>query len=135
MSAPKSIAAWCTEVHALAVSKGWYEDINLDELRHVTQHGSLADDEDRRYAATYVLSRIALMHSELSEAVEEARHDRYRMYLGPDGKPEGVVVELADAVIRIMDTAAALGLDLQGAIEAKHEKNAARPARHGGRSA
>ena len=52
-----------------------------------------------------------------------------------EGKPEGFVVELADAVIRIADLCGALGLDLSVAVEAKHAYNVQRPFRHGGKLA
>ncbi len=63
---------------------------------------------------------IALMHSELSEALEADRKD-----LKDDKLPHrsGVEVEFADCVIRIFDTAAALGLDLAGAIIEKNRFN------------
>lgn len=63
---------------------------------------------------------IALMHSELSEALEADRKD-----LRDDKLPHrpGVEVELADCCIRIFDTAAALGLDLAGAIIEKNRFN------------
>jgi len=48
---------------------------------------------------------IALMHSELSEALEAYRKDRFDDHL-PQFK--GAPVELADCVIRILDTAGAL---------------------------
>lgn len=64
--------------------------------------------------------KIALMHSELSEALEAYRKDLMDSHL-PLRK--GVEVELADAVIRIMGTARKLGLDLAGAIIAKADYN------------
>ena len=48
---------------------------------------------------------IALIHSELSEAYEAYRVDGNHNVHQIDGKPEGTVVELADAVIRVFDTA------------------------------
>lgn len=66
---------------------------------------------------------VALMHSELSEALEADRKN-----LMDDKLPHrsGVEVEFADCIIRILDTAAALGLDVAGALIEKNRFNAAR---------
>lgn len=66
---------------------------------------------------------IALMHSELSEALEADRKD-----LKDDKLPHrsGVEVELADCIIRIFDTAGAQGLDLATAILEKDGYNRSR---------
>lgn len=68
--------------------------------------------------------KIALIHSEISEALEGGRKDKMDDHL-PDRKSEEV--ELADAVIRIMDLAGARGLDLAGAIIEKLAYNQSRP--------
>ncbi len=46
-------------------------------------------------------------------------------------KPEGVAVELADAVIRIADLCGHLGIDLEEVIEIKMAYNEGRPYKHG----
>jgi NTP pyrophosphatase (non-canonical NTP hydrolase) len=72
---------------------------------------------------------IALMHSELSEALEAVRHGN-----PPDDKiPEfsGVEAEFADVIIRIMDYAGYHDLNVAGAVIAKMEYNPTRPYKHG----
>lgn len=93
---------------------------------------------------------IALIHSELSEALEEVRAgNRIRpndpapaVYYSGGGysataptacciKPEGYAIELADAVIRIADLCGYMGIDLEAAIKEKMAYNATRPRMHG----
>lgn len=66
---------------------------------------------------------VALMHSELSEALEADRKN-----LMDDKLPhrKGIEVEFADLLIRVLDTAAALGLDVAGALVEKNRVNQTR---------
>lgn len=68
--------------------------------------------------------KLALVHTEVSEATEGIRKDKMDDHL--PHRPAGEV-ELADAVIRIMDIAGALGYDIGGAIVEKMAYNARRP--------
>jgi len=76
--------------------------------------------------------RLTHIHAEISEAWEEYRKglNEHRFYI-VNGKPEGFGVELADAVIRILDLAEGLELDLWRCIDEKLEYNATRPRLHG----
>lgn len=67
-------------------------------------------------------TKLALVHSEVSEALEALR----------EGKPvEAFEEELADIIIRVMDIAEFMGIDLIEAIDLKMEKNQNRPYKHG----
>lgn len=97
--------------HRIAKEHGWWEgERNIGEL-------------------------LALIHSEVSEALEEYRAKtllaEYR--LSNKGKPEGFSVELADIVIRVFDLAEHLRIDLCAVVAAKMIYNESRPYRHGGK--
>lgn len=121
-------------IHKNAKAKGWWDD-------------------ERQFPEI-----VALIHSEVSEALEEWRngHDTHEIYFPDSGghgpqapdetyaknwaeqfgwKPEGVPIELADVIIRILDYAGHLGLDIDRAVELKMEYNKTRPHRHGGKRA
>jgi NTP pyrophosphatase (non-canonical NTP hydrolase) len=80
--------------------------------------------QERFPAPFHFGEKIALVHSELSEALEAYRRDKMDDHLP---HRSGVEVELADAVLRIMGIATHLGLDLAGAIVEKHHYNQTRP--------
>jgi hypothetical protein len=116
-----NLTAWNVDnlqerIHKQAVSKGWWKEPR--DVPHC----------------------LALIHSELSEALEEYRQSTSndpRLYYGKDSKPEGVLVELADAVIRILDLAQHIAPDISfgNVLLEKVAYNATRPHRHGGKRA
>lgn len=87
----KAIREVQVQVHTIAIENGfWDNPINDGEC-------------------------IALMHSDLSEALEEIRNDKIEW--------KNVAAELADCVIRIFDYAQGRGLDIATAIADKMDIN------------
>ncbi|MDD3344891.1 MAG: MazG nucleotide pyrophosphohydrolase domain-containing protein [Candidatus Omnitrophica bacterium] len=98
LSKGSSIRDLIRECHRVARSKGWWDEARND--------GEL----------------IALMHSELSEALEAMRNR---------GKKDDLAEELADCCIRIFDYCGSRKIDLDKALRKKIEYNKTRPYRHG----
>lgn len=100
IEAGTTLSAQC---HGASVAAGWYHDPVTGEPK-IRNIGEM----------------LALIHSEVSEALEGARKN-----LMDDHLPHRrmVEVELADAVIRIGDMAGYLALDLGGAIAEKMAYN------------
>lgn len=114
---------------------------NLRDMIHINakEHGWW--DEERTFGEI-----IALCHSELSEALEEYRKGNGTTEIYYHGeycpgadvatikqKPEGIPIELADCIIRILDFCGKEGIDIESAIKIKHDYNKTRPYKHGGK--
>jgi NTP pyrophosphatase (non-canonical NTP hydrolase) len=100
--------------------------MNLNELAKTINADNVAKgfyDSPREFGTT-----IALIHSELSEALEASRKDLMDDKLT---HRHGVEVELADALIRILDYAGHANLDIEGAVMEKLAFNKTRPYKHG----
>lgn len=132
--------ALAKEAHDTAVKKKWWDFPDDYELICALIDDHVIDDPEKDRQNALIRTRfdrndaelIALMHSELSEALEALRQGN-----PPDDKiPEfsGVEAELADCVIRILDFAAARNMRIGEAIVAKMEMNKGRENRHGGKS-
>ena len=115
-----NIKKWQHAVHRLALDKGWYDGA----IRTV----------DYDLHPLEIAGRLANVHGEVSEALECLRDSEMDTWHGPTGKPEGIGIELADAVIRIMDLCEAIGIDLEEYMSIKHEYNETQSRRHGGKA-
>lgn len=109
MKKTDSLVAMQAECHARAFSAGWWDEYVAMSPEH------------RKH---FIAGKIALVHSEVSEALEGFRKDKMDDHL--PHRP-GVEVEFADAIIRILDLSGQMGLDVAGALVEKVEYNSRRP--------
>lgn len=100
-------------VHQTAIDHGWWEE-----------------------PIPSIGEKLLLIVTEITEAAEAYRSNPdilYRFY--EDGiKPDGFFVELADAVIRIMDLCEYNKIDLETVIIEKNKYNQTRDWKHGGKT-
>lgn len=102
-------------IHQIAIEHGWW-------------------DTERNFGES-----LALVHSEVTEVLEDWRHGRsmnvVQWEVGPHSgkpKPAGIPIEMADIIIRVLDLCAAHNIDIEEAINEKIAYNRERPYRHGG---
>lgn len=93
------ITRYVEESYETAKSKGWYEDASIS-------------------------TKLALIHAEVSEALEADRSGESKERVGE---------ELADICIRVFSLSGYLDIDLHKAIRNKMDYNKTRPYKHGGK--
>lgn len=127
------------DVHQTAKDKGWWDVQTAEEwLENDYPTGSETTHQfdirtfkaGQQNPEPNKAEKLALIHSEISEALEGIRKP------GPDKHcPEftNEEIELADAIIRIMDYAKYFDLRLPEALIAKLQYNKTREHKHGGK--
>lgn len=113
MNQNKNITDLAEAIHRHNCLKGFYDDVaNANE----------------QVKNLFISQQIALIHSEVSEAMEYHRKPKPDNHLP---HRTGFEVELADAIIRILDLCGYLQIDINTVIFEKLEYNTKRPYKHG----
>lgn len=94
--------------------------MNINQLQEQSYQNALAKGFHTRAdgaevdhkSPSRIGARLALIHSELSEVLEEVSRGRFDPYCGEGNKPEGLGIELADTLIRTADLAETLEIAL-----------------------
>jgi hypothetical protein len=102
--------------HGQSVLNGWWHNLVTGESQTSRGYPRILPNKN-------VGELLCLVHTEISGAMEGYRKGEMDVVLTSRTRLE---VELADAVIRIMDISGGLGLDVPGAIAAKLAYNAIR---------
>ena len=112
-------------VHTLAVTKGWHDDEETEQQ--------------------YITRAVANLHGEVSELWESLRKGTLHepcdkeaftsSHLQDTRRLTCIEEELSDLIIRALDVAGRLHIDIEAAVMAKHWYNETRPYRHGGKRA
>lgn len=141
-----SMIAWQKLIHAWAVRKQWRgpdaetqrttgDDMALihSEVSEALEaYRECADPLKVWFTWTAVVDGVKFKNltAEQINALSEIYPD---LVVSKHGKPEGVGPELADTIIRILDYAEHVGLDMDFEVARKMENNDTREIRHGGK--
>lgn len=120
--------------HTASYNAGWWHDTETG-LPHLPNDNTVAGNPGMKIHPQMkrmlvnlfpqiVACKLALTHSEISEAMEGFRRGIMDDKL--QHRP-AIEVELADVLIRVFDLAGALGLDIAGAVREKIVYNTERP--------
>lgn len=98
------------EIKEWRIKKGFY-----------TPTGILPDIFVEASYGDMMLGKLMLVVTEISEAAEAVRHNDF----------DNFKEELADTIIRLLDIARSCGIDIDGEVLKKVNKNKERPMKHG----
>ena len=114
------------EIHTNAKEKGWWEQSRSALEIHMLIVSEIAE------ATEEVRNQTPPIYQPHEDAFDEAVEPGSQ-YWCPVSKPEGEAVELADAIIRILDYAEMKNWDMEKIIRMKVDYNKTRSHRHGGK--
>jgi hypothetical protein len=140
-----NLGLWAHEIHQWARRKQWWDVIDgkvvvrnlLELLMLATTELAEAAEEVRNGMDVKAVYAVDIMGKRVpyGEALAMSDAERLAVFGKPLPKPEGFGIEVGDTIIRLLDTAGALGIDIAECMRLKMAYNETRPARHGGKTA
>ena len=126
-----SLEAVADDIHKTAVEHGWWDDLARMQQQIGNAVAPLDEIAKSRHQAelAYQLSKMMLICSEVSEAVEGLRDHNKADDKLPQYKM--VEVEMADVLIRVFDLCKKFDWNVIDAMLDKMEYNKSRPYKHG----
>ncbi len=123
------------DIHENAVAHGWWEEERtLPEILMLCVSELSEALEEFRDGKTPGIYYFCKYHDTRTKCPDQ--FDGCRCGKNADCtilKPEGIDIELADCIIRILDYCGRVGIDIGSAIAVKHKYNKGREYRHGGK--
>ena len=117
------------EINKINKTKGFWDnmnysiDITKDQVRFIGLSKHIKD--------AFIAQKLALVHTEVSEAVEATRLEGYEENGYGLYNKDSFADELADTIIRVLDICGQLDIDIEKQIEWKLNKNKSREFMHG----
>lgn len=125
----KSIKDWQTEIHQLALEKGWYDKPRTALELHMLFVSEIVEASEAVRSGMPEIYKLTPAEPQPEQFLLRANQAYF--HEAKHLKPEGEAIELADCVIRIMDYFESKGWDLDYCINLKNEYNKTRGYRHG----
>jgi NTP pyrophosphatase (non-canonical NTP hydrolase) len=116
------------QINVRAREKGFWNSMDsaIDVLEdHASEYG-VSKDTIKATKDAFIAQKIALVHGELSEAIEAMRNNMY----GTE-KKSTFEDEIGDAIMRLLDIAAQMDINIEAQIAWKMDYNLSRAQKHG----
>lgn len=125
------------EIHNTAKDKGWWETRRDFGMLLALIHSEVSEalEEYREGHPSHVYYRLPQEQGEVDMSEQEYDELQERVKGRIQAEPRGIGIELADVIIRVLDMCSHYGIDIDDAMKRKMAYNKIRPYRHGGKQA